>query len=169
MKSVTGLLPGMAANGLPYSPVRAGRLNWTAVWAEALLATVLTLLASTPVISADPTAAEILKRVSLTYQGLKTFSFVAGQSFFKTRVAESRPGKIRLTTEWYTLVSDGSITWVYVPNRFGDQYTQVNAAPLLEETWRVSPLGFSGWYYLRSYARLPAGGAKLEGEKVVPR
>jgi peroxiredoxin/outer membrane lipoprotein-sorting protein len=129
----------------------------------------LGLAALSPAISfaTDPTAAQILKRVSETYQGLKTFSFVAEQGLIKTRVAESRPGKVRLTNDRYTLVSNGAVTWVYLPNRTGGEYTQVDAAPLLEETWRVSPLGFSGWFYLRSYNRVPADGAKVEGEKIL--
>lgn len=167
VRSVIGVLLGLADSNLRNSPVRGGRLSSPAMWAKLLVAMGLTLLTSTPLVSADPTAAQILKRVSDTYQGLKGFSFVVQTPSFDTRVAESRPGHVRLTTAWYTLVSDGAVTWVYLPNRFGDQYTEVNAAPLLDETWRVSPLGFSGWEFLRSYTRVAADGAKLEGEKVL--
>ena len=175
MKRVLSLLLGPAASGVPNSPLSTGRLSSATLWANALTAIVLAVLTSTPVISADPTAAQILEKVSETYQGLKSFSFVVEQNpgihsempDLETRVVESRPGKVRLTNELYTLVSNGAITWVYMRNRFGDEYTEVNAAPLLEETWRVSPLGFLGWEYLRSYTRVPARGAKLEGEKVL--
>ena len=80
MKRVLSLLLGPAASGVPNSPLSTGRLSSATLWANALTAIVLAVLTSTPVISADPTAAQILEKVSETYQGLKSFSFVVEQN-----------------------------------------------------------------------------------------
>jgi cytochrome c biogenesis protein CcmG/thiol:disulfide interchange protein DsbE len=123
------------------------------------------------------TAEQVLRKVSQTYQGLENYSFVVdrvnsreveegfGSKAMETAVVVSRPGKARLQNAEYTLVSNGALTWVYV--RRENEYTEVSAAPLLEEAWDLSPLGLSGWEYLRSYARAPLNGVTLRGDMVL--
>jgi len=170
----------MIGNALSNSPLRARRSGSTTLWARALAAMGLILLASMAGFSADLTAEQILMKVAETYRNLDSFRSVvvgwwsrdvvlpaAGGEWsggLETEVAESRPGKVRVSSKGFLLVSDGETTWTYLPGQ--REYTEVNAAPLLQEGWRFCPdRSCSGWDYAWIYAHPvpPPYGARLRG------
>jgi peroxiredoxin len=121
-------------------------------------------------------------RVAETYRNLDSFrSVVVGWTNassastasyreliggLETEVAESRPGKVRVSNKGFLLVSDGETTWTYLSGQ--GEYSKVNAAPLLQEGWRFCPnLSCQGWNYAWIYAHPvpPAQGASLRGEQ----
>ena len=78
----------------------------------------------------QPSADEILRRVSETYRGLQSYQFVAEEvveilpghaSKSDISLSYSAPGKIRLEVRdddgMSLLVSDGRTRWIYIPNR----------------------------------------------------
>ncbi len=144
--------------------------------------------------AADPTAEQILAKVSQTYRDLRSFRFVEREenqpaasisgilrpadlpapfgdcpARCTTDLAISAPGRIRLVVSSreakILLVSDGLKTWVYVPNL--NEYLEASAAPLLQVLW-TDPIEFIG-DDLALYRNLSqeAKRAKLRGEEAL--
>ncbi len=141
----------------------------------------LAMLAPGTCLAQSLTAAQILAKVAETYRNLHSFrSVVAGRIYhadastasygkwsggLPTDVAESRPGKVRVSNKNFLLVSDGESTWTYLPGQ--GEYQEVEAAPLLQENWRFCPhCPFSGLDYVWIFAHpVPPGyHARLRGQ-----
>jgi len=156
-------------------------------WLASILVSACLALASSVALGAtDPaslTADQILDRVSQVYQNLgclRSLEDVSltsggtavgpGSALLEVALSECEPGQLRISTKFYDVVSNARETWVYL--RPGNEYMQVQAAPLLEERWgdcptRVGPIWLYGInHYLYSCMDLDAlrRGAKLEGE-----
>ena len=167
-------------------PLRARHSGSKALWAEAIAAIALTLLPSTAGFSADLTAEQILAKVAETYRNMDSFRSVVVSSTYvsgitvptagywkwvegrETEVAESRPGKVRVSNKGFLLVSDGETTWTYLPRQ--GEYSTVKAAPLLQEGWKFCDeigLNCSGWDYVWNYwlLSIPTHGTTLRGEQ----
>jgi len=153
----------------------------------------LALVVPAAAFAKDPTAEQILAKVSQTYCGLSSFRFVERReqsvggvkpilgpldlpapfgsrpAWCTTDLAISTPGKIRLVVTSreaeISLVSDGRMTGWYTTNLSG--YTEITAAPLLQELWAHPVRLISD--DLARYRSLPhePGRAKLRGEETL--
>ncbi|MGD0693812.1 MAG: redoxin domain-containing protein [Terriglobia bacterium] len=156
------------------------------VLASALASACLALASSAALGAEDPaglTADQILDRVSREYRNLgclrslEDVLVTPGPSMagsisapLKVALSECDPGQLRISTNFYDVVSNARETWVYL--RSGNEYLQIPAAPLLQERWgdcpkRMSPVWTFGIdHYLYSCMDLEAfkPSAKLEGE-----